>query len=643
MFWGEVLIYIKKQLLLVVIVINLLFIIQSMMFQAIAGDNNWAYDIIESKETNEFFYIQKSNRFVNINKQVVAVALGGGGARALVNVGILKALEEENIPVDLVVGSSMGAIVAVLYGSGMPIEDLEQLVTTDILPSMFDLNFPFIRSVIDTRGVNFFMEKVSPSKRLEDFPILTALLSYDLANGVKYVHTRGRISSEVQGSYSIPLFFPIVSYNGLFLMDPGILELTPTQTAKILGADLVISTTAFDELPYNTYDLPIRAWTRFINLQKEKNSQAIIDRFSDITINCDVGDYSFMDYHLAKDFIALGYEEAKKQIPDIKHILEEKKIPLDEQQKKIYVNQDLNLTKTFSDIKYQRLQYDFTRIKPLVYFGKEHSIFKQDLFREESAILQYGMIFQRGSMDLRLLTRGKNFDYLETQFKFIGLTPSLDLIGRLHFEEKETRLRSGYGLDLKYYNLYYTISFGWAEINKNNYLHNGGTFDLNWGKINLKGEGDLYTPSSGQQEVSDCQYVYSQFVNIGLGKNFALQPKLVVSNTDKNDLFSHPIVYRGLEQELAAQKNLVQTSLELDYKYRFPYSLEFFQCIQLKDVSWYQFVDTYYHIEASYAVGSGVACDLNLLGIKPFSFGGYVVYDLGDTSWRGSLSLDLSF
>ncbi|HBG17415.1 MAG TPA: patatin, partial [Firmicutes bacterium] len=80
--------------------------------------------------------------------------------------------------------------------------------------------------------------------------ILTALLSYDLANGVKYVHTRGRISSEVQGSYSIPLFFPIVSYNGLFLMDPGILELTPTQTAKILGADLVISTTAFDELPY---------------------------------------------------------------------------------------------------------------------------------------------------------------------------------------------------------------------------------------------------------------------------------------------------------------------------------------------------------------------------------------------------------
>ncbi|HBG17416.1 MAG TPA: hypothetical protein DDW93_11585, partial [Firmicutes bacterium] len=68
------------------------------------------------------------------------------------------------------VGSSMGAIVAVLYGSGMPIEDLEQLVTTDILPSMFDLNFPFIRSVIDTRGVNFFMEKVSPSKRLEDFP-----------------------------------------------------------------------------------------------------------------------------------------------------------------------------------------------------------------------------------------------------------------------------------------------------------------------------------------------------------------------------------------------------------------------------------------------------------------------------------------
>ena len=624
--------------------ILLLFIIQPMTLQAYASENNSTYDVIESKETNEIFYIQKSDRFKSIKKPSVAVALGGGGARALVNVGILKALEEEDIPVDLVVGSSMGAIVAILYGSSMPIEEIEQLVTTDILPSMFDLNFPFIRSVIDTRRVNFFLEKVSPHKRLEDFPILTALLSYDLTNGVKYVHTSGDISKEIQGSYAIPIFFPIDSYNGLFLMDPGILELTPAQTAKILGADMVISTTAFDELPYNTYDFPIRAWTRFINLIKEKNSQEIIDQFSEITINCDVGDYSFMDYHLAADFIAMGYHEAKKLIPDIKIILKDKNIPLKSEQKSIessnYLNPDL--PKILSDIKYQRLKYNFTRIKPIVYFGREQSIFKQDLFKDELFSLQYGMILQKGIVDLKLLTRGKQFDYLETQLKVIGLTPCIDLVGKLHLEEKEPSLDLSYGLNLTYYNPDFNFSLGWANIKKINYLYNGGTLNLNWGRINIKGEGSLYTPYPGQ-EVSGLKYVYSQLVNIGLWENFALKPKLVWSNTEKNDLFSHPIIYRGFDQELAITQMLVQSSVELDYKYRFAYSLEFFQCIQLKEVSWYQFIDTHYNKEPLYAFGSGMACDLNLLGIKPFSFGGYVAYDLGKGSWRSSFTFDLSF
>jgi NTE family protein len=623
----------------------LVFLLQPMLLQVHASENNSTYDVIESKETNEIFYIQKSDRFKCIKKPSVAVALGGGGARALVNVGILKALEEEDIPVDLVVGSSMGAIVAVLYGSGMPIEEIEQLVTTDILPSMFDLNFPFTRSVIDTKRVNFFMEKVSPHKRLEDFPILTALLSYDLTNGVKYVHTSGDISREIQGSYAIPIFFPIDSYNGLFLMDPGILELTPAQTAKILGADMVISTTAFDELPYSTYGFPIRAWTRFINLIKEKNSQEIINRFSEITINCDVGDYSFMDYHLAADFIAMGYNEAKKLIPNINKILKDRNIPLKSEQKSIkssnYLNPDL--PKVISDIKYQRLKYNFTRIKPIVYFGREQSFFKQDLFKDELFSLQYGMILQKGSADLKLLTRGKHFDYLETQLKVIGLTPSIDLIGKLHLEQqKEPSLDLSYGLNLTYYNPDFTFSLGWVNIKKINYLYNGGTFERSWGKLNIKGEGSLYTPYPGQ-DVSNSKYVYSQAVNIGLGKSFALKPKLVWSNTENNVLFSHPIIYRGFDQELATTQMLVQSSIELDYKYRFPYSLEFFQCIQLKEVSWYQFIDTHYNIKPLYALGSGVTCDLNLLGIKPFSFGGYVAYDLEKGSWRSSLALDLSF
>lgn len=436
--------YRRKPLLSTAIFLVILFF-SPFIFEVQAGENGGAYEILTDATTGEVYYIQSSERFKKTEGPVVAVALGGGGARALVNVGILKALEEEAIPVDLVLGSSMGAIVAVLYGSGLRPTEIEALVTSDLLPSMFDLNYPFIRSIIDTRRVNFFLESVSPVKRLEDFPIPTALLSYDLADGVKYVHTVGPISREIQGSYAIPLFFPVVEYDGLYLMDPGILELTPAQTAKVLGADVVISTTAFDALPYDTYDLPVRAWTRFINLIKEDNSKRVIDEYSDLTIHCQVGEYSFMDYHLAGEFIAIGYREAKKLMPQIKQVLAEKGIPLRpplpstpaETGNSLLKTGDISdLNRVISDVKADRLLYDFTRLKPLLYFGKEHSVFKQRLLPEECVTLQYGIFFQHKNTEIQVLTGGGKPRALEAQLRFIRLTPTFDLISRLYRQEQ---------------------------------------------------------------------------------------------------------------------------------------------------------------------------------------------------------------
>ena len=606
------------------------------------------YRIFQEEETGEIFFIQDSPQVEKAEKPNVAVALGGGGARALVNVGILKALDEEGIPVDLVVGSSMGAIVAVLYGSGMPLATIGELVTSDILPSMFDLNFPFLYSVIDTRKVNYFIERILPHQRLEEFPIQTALLSYDLTHGVKYVHTSGAVSREIQGSYSIPLFFPVVDYDGLFLMDPGILELTPAQAAKVLGADVVISTTAFDELPYNTYDFPVRAWTRFINILKERNSKAIIDRYSDVTINCDVGEYSFMDYHLAAVFIDLGYQEAQKLIPEIKQVLIGKAIPLKTSQGKPHLdgegsNEQLNLARVVRDIKHERLQYDFIRIKPLVYLGREHSFFKQELIREESTALQYGFLWQKGKIDLRGLTRGKGFDNYELKLKVIGLTSNLDLIGKLHYEETLKQDLWGYGVDLKYYQPAFTLTSGWAKVDQTSYWHNAGTIDLNWGEHELRGEVDLYTPATGQQlSFAATKYVAAQSHKISIHDTLTLKPRFVVSNTESGTLFAHPLIYRGIEPEAAEDQNLVQSALELAYHYRFPYSLELLQCIQIKELTFFQFVDLYYKLEPAYAVGAGVVCELNLLGIKPSSIGGYVAYDLTTAAWKGTINLDLA-
>lgn len=640
----------RKPLLISTVAIVILLVWSSGAVYANAEGLNRPYRVVVEEETGELFFIQNSSSTENLQKPKVAVALGGGGARALVNVGILKALEEEGIPVELVVGSSMGAIVAVLYGSGMPLATIEELVTSDLLPSMFDLNFPFLYSILDTRRVNYFLEQVLPHRRLEEFPIRTALLSYDLTNGVKYIHTCGQVAREIQGSYSIPLFFPVVDYDGLYLMDPGVLELTPAQAAKVLGADVVISTTAFDTLPYDTYQYPVRAWTRFINILKERNSQAIIDRYSDVTIDCAVGDYSFMDYHLAAVFIDLGYREAQKRIPEIKQVLAEKGIPLRKSQKEALWEKDngeqLKLKRVLSDLKYERWTYDFARIKPLIYFGRDYSFFKQELLREEAPFFQYGLLWQKGRLDFRVLTQGKTFDDYDLKLRWLGLTPRLDLIGKAHYGATPDPGGWSYGIDLKYYQPAFTFSIGWADLAQTTYLHQAGTISLDRGKHRFQGEFDLYTPLSGRGlSFAGSKYVASQLWELALGEDFTFQPKLIVSNTERAAFFSHPQIFRGMvpEADEDEDQTLVQSSLEVGYHYRFPYSLEILQSIQVKEVTWYQFADLYYWQKPYSAVGTGVACELNLLGIKPSTLGGYVAYDLEQTAWKAALSVDLAF
>jgi len=305
--------------------------------------------------------------------------------------------------------------------------------------------------------------------------------------------------------------------------------------------------------------------------------------------------------------------------------------------------QQINIERVFRDIKYERVPYGFIRIKPLLYFGREHAVFKQDLFREESSILQYGFLCQKGKFDLRGLTRGKSFDNYDLKLKWIGLTSNLDLIGKAHYKETPTQEIWGYGIDLRYYQPAFTFTIGLADFAQTPYLHKAGTVDIDWGKHQLAGEIDLYTPFSGKElTFANSKYVAAQWLKISLRDDFSLQPKLMVSNTEKADLFAHPLIFRGVVPEEGEDQTLIQSSLEIAYHYRFPYSLELLQCIQLKELTWFSFTDLYYRLEPDYAVGAGLTCELSLLGIKPSSFGGYVVYDLKEASWRGVLSLDLA-
>lgn len=585
--------------------------------------NDAGYQVL--KTSASIYFTDAGERFNQDLK--VAVALGGGGARALVNIGVLKALEEEKIPIDFLVGTSMGAIVAVLYGSGISLEQIEQLVTEVHLPQMFHLNFPFTKSLLNTKEFNQFLEKIAPVKKLEEFPLPTALLSLDLTYGVNYLSTRGAISEVVQGSYAIPVCFSGQQVDELYLIDAGMFELTPAGAAKALGADLVISVTAFDELPYDTYANPVKSTIRMLNVIKDYFSYNIVDKYSDITIVNDVGDYSYMDFHLAEKFIQLGYYQTKKQIPKIKEILIQQGISLREPM----VRFEVKMIDYLNDLKYNRLLYDQFVWKPVFYWGKDYSIFQQDLFKNNQLKSQWGVEVSKANFNSLFMTKGYLFDNLELMLQLKKILPNWDLVGRIGIaKDSET-----YQLGLNYYMANSIFAVGFANFQRRGYLHLKNQYDFMNYKSQIMGVTDLYIALNGYLDQDMVEYKTSHQLSYTFNDAFCVRTKVVLKDISVS---TPPDIYRGVIGDIPA---FFQGAIELQYTHNFPYSIELLQAIQLSGVQFKQFID--YQTPKSFAIGVGIDLDYKVLGLKPSKIGGYLAYDFQSQKPVAALELDLTF
>ncbi len=581
----------------------------------------------------ENYLIEDNRRFSELKKPVVAIALGGGGARALVNIGVLKALEEEEIPIDMVLGTSMGAIVAVLYGSGLSISEIEDIVTDEALLSLFDLNFPFYKSLLTIEKLNYILEELTPNKQLEDFSVPTALLSYDLKRGVRYVHTTGRVSEVVQGSFAIPFVFPVPEYKDSYLVDPGILELTPARTARLLEADIVISTTAYDELPYNTYGLPHQALIQYISLIKEENSQKIVDEYSDVVISHDVGDYSMMDFHLAEWFIKLGYERTKEELPKIKNLLKENGIQFREKEKLTGKND--YIYKVLSDIRNGRQVMRYTNIQPLFYYGKDMDIFNQSIFRKSLLTAQYGLKLEKNHYSFFVLTEGKIDNRLQLKGRIKKLTEQYDLIGL--FEKSSNDYK--YDLSLYHYKDNSVFAGGLASINQDYFISLKKKYqkEIQGGK--LQGSGEFLVPLNRNGQKNTTEYLLAGELEYPLSTTWIVNPKILIGDTR---FLHYPELYRGVKTS-EQSNNRLQASLELKYEYNFQYSRELFQILQMTGIEEYQFFDIQGGSNTTYALGAGLSLKLRVMGIKPLTLGSSVAYDFSLDSLQTRLDLNISF
>jgi NTE family protein len=228
--------------------------------------------------------------------------------------------EEENIPIDLIAGSSMGALVASLYASGLGIERLYKLAKAFKRNDYIDLTVPKM-GLISGRRIKEFIRLLTKGKRIEDLHIPIGIVATDLQKCEKVVFRTGLIADAVRASISIPGIFVPEQIDGRLLVDGGVIDRIPVSVAREMGADIVIavdvSHVKVNEEISSIFDVILQS----IDILQDELVRHR-EFASDVMIRPRVEQFSSRAFKHTEEIIAIGEEETRKQLTKIHEAIE---------------------------------------------------------------------------------------------------------------------------------------------------------------------------------------------------------------------------------------------------------------------------------------------------------------------------------
>lgn len=281
----------------------------------------------------------------------IGLVLSGGGARGMAHIGVLKILDELRIPVDVIAGTSAGAVVGGMYASGMDVAEIEKFARDidwkDMLndkPSRdfrsfrkktqenenlmgFEVGFRswnvvFPQGVIAGQKLSFTLKAITlPVSGIQDFdalPVPYRAVATDIATGERVVLRGGNLAEAMRASMSIPGVLAPVEINGRLLVDGMFVQNLPVDVAKAMGADVIIAVDIgaplMDRSHLNSV-LGITAQVMNMVTTENVNQQAALLTNKDVLIRPDIGSVSVADYLQADAIITDGEKAARQWIP----------------------------------------------------------------------------------------------------------------------------------------------------------------------------------------------------------------------------------------------------------------------------------------------------------------------------------------
>ena len=175
-------------------------------------------------------------------RKKIGLALGSGSARGWSHLGVIRALQGANVPIDVISGTSMGALIAGAYAAGFigPLEEwARQLTWPDIL-SLMDVSLPRAGLFEGDRLTNYFRERMT-DLRIEDLPVPFACVATELNTGKEIWLREGSLMDAIRASISMPGILTPFPRGQEWLVDGGLVNPIPVSLCRFIGADIVIA------------------------------------------------------------------------------------------------------------------------------------------------------------------------------------------------------------------------------------------------------------------------------------------------------------------------------------------------------------------------------------------------------------------
>ncbi|MBQ3834999.1 MAG: patatin-like phospholipase family protein [Elusimicrobia bacterium] len=280
-----------------------------------------------------------------------ALALGGGGARALAHIGVLKVLEQNNIIFDYIAGTSMGSIIGALYATGQNADTIEKTLKNYFFNIMFSkLNMQKMQDESQTASARSLIRKarefvkygsqeggssflshsmleemintIIPDMDISETKIPFACVATDITNGKEKVFTKGPLRRIVLASASIPGVFPPVNIDNVWYTDGAHVNVTPVSVAKSFGADFILASDVksklktMETLPTNSKDIMNRC-----NFIANYLFYEILIKDADVVVEPNVKQISWSEFNKFNLMVNEGKKATETKLEEIKQKL----------------------------------------------------------------------------------------------------------------------------------------------------------------------------------------------------------------------------------------------------------------------------------------------------------------------------------